>query len=55
VRIGEDAPRTKLTMAALVAAVTIQQLVHAEKLSYKKRRGDYQESCVRGRLTIMPG
>jgi len=29
VRIGEDAPRTKLTMAALVAAVTIQQLVHA--------------------------
>ena len=29
VRIGEDAPRSKLTMAALVAAVTIQQLVHA--------------------------
>ena len=29
VRIGEDAPRTKLTMAALIAAVTIQQLVHA--------------------------
>ncbi|HVG49620.1 MAG TPA: IS4 family transposase [Rubellimicrobium sp.] len=28
-RIGEDAPRTKLVMAALVAAVTIQQLVHA--------------------------
>src|SRR5215218_1615650 len=29
VRIGEDAPRSKLTMAALVAVVTIQQLVHA--------------------------
>jgi hypothetical protein len=28
-RIGEDAPRSKLVMAALVAAVTIQQLVHA--------------------------
>ncbi len=28
-RIGEDAPRTKLVMAALVAAVTVQQLVHA--------------------------
>ncbi len=29
VRIGEDGPRSKLTMAALIAAVTIQQLVHA--------------------------
>ena len=29
VRIGEDGPRSKLAMAALVAAVTIQQLVHA--------------------------
>ncbi|HEX8665531.1 MAG TPA: IS4 family transposase [Beijerinckiaceae bacterium] len=28
-RIGEDAPRTRLIMAALVAAVTVQQLVHA--------------------------
>ena len=28
-RIGEDAPRQKLVMAALVAAVTVQQLVHA--------------------------
>jgi len=28
-RIGEDAPRAKLVMAALVAAVTVQQLVHA--------------------------
>src|SRR5829696_2965218 len=29
VRIGEDAARSKLTMAALVAAVTSQQLAHA--------------------------
>ncbi len=28
-RIGEDAPRASSSMAALVAAVTIQQLVHA--------------------------
>lgn len=28
-RIGDDAPRCKLVMAAVVAAVTIQQLVHA--------------------------
>jgi Transposase DDE domain len=28
-RIGEEAARTKLVMAALVAAVTVQQLVHA--------------------------
>jgi hypothetical protein len=28
-RIGEDAPRCKLVTAALIAAVTVQQLVHA--------------------------
>jgi Transposase DDE domain len=28
-RIGQDAPRCKLVMAALVAAVTVQQLIHA--------------------------
>lgn len=28
-RIGEDAPRCKLVMAALIAAVTVQQLVHS--------------------------
>jgi hypothetical protein len=28
-RIGQDAPRCKLVMAALLAAVTVQQLVHA--------------------------
>jgi hypothetical protein len=28
-RIGEEAPRCKLVMAALIAAVTVQQLVHA--------------------------
>lgn len=30
-RIGEDAPRCKLVMAALVAAVSVQQLVHARE------------------------
>ncbi len=30
-RIGEDAPRSKLVTAAVVAAVTVQQLVHARE------------------------
>lgn len=32
-RIGEPAPRRKLTMAALIAAVAVQQLVHARDSS----------------------